>query len=59
MPVSYSFAVLFSTLLISQEPISSLFLLLYAVCVHLGGSVGTHASKACANSMNLSNPVQT
>lgn len=59
MLASYSFAVLFSTLLISQEPISSLFLLLYAVCEHLGGSVGMQASKAYAANMNLSNPVQT
>lgn len=58
MLVSYSFAVLFSTLLISQEPISSLFLLLYAVCEHLECSVDTQAFKACANNMNLSNPVQ-
>lgn len=35
MLVSYLFTVFYSTLLISQEPISSLFLLLYAICEHL------------------------
>lgn len=58
MLVSCLFAVLYSTLLISQEPISSPFLLHYAVCERLGISVDTQASKACANRgmMNLSNP---
>lgn len=68
MLVSYLFAVLYSMLLISQEPISSLFLLFYAVCEHLGCSVDMQASKACEGThrisranrcMNLYNPVQT